>query len=165
MRNLRAIIETEFGKENVIIMRRWEQLEKKIANFSNHRRFTLRCMSQKITPNSLKLKSSIKTPRGRQILQRADEHIRAINNTIDTCTCIGDTGMNQLKGQINDFYFKECTEFISRVRECRHQTILGRHLRKFEWLCQQTRGGCSNNPGDHSKNHHTCILAPCGNIW
>ena len=68
-------------------------------------------MSQKITPNSLKLKSSIKTLRGRQILQRAekqlaDECTRAINNTIDTCICIRDTCMNELKGQINDFYLK-----------------------------------------------------------
>ena len=90
MRNLHAIIGTEFG-EDVPVLRKWEQLEKKMANFRNHRRFTLRFMSQKITPNSLKLKSSIKTPGGRQVLQRAekqlaDECIRAINNTIDTCT-------------------------------------------------------------------------------
>ena len=86
------------------------QLERKIADFSNHRRFTFRCMGQKITPNSLKLKSSITTPRGRQILLRtekqlADECIRAITNTIDTCICIRDTCMNELKGQIKIFLF------------------------------------------------------------
>ena len=32
MRNILALIKTEFGKENVIILRRWEHLEKKIAN-------------------------------------------------------------------------------------------------------------------------------------
>ena len=120
MRNLHNIIRTEFEWENVIILRRWDHLEKKIANFSNHRRFTLRCMSQKITPSSLKLKTNIKTHRGRQFLQGAekqlaDECIRAINNTIDTCTWLRDTCMNELKGQINDFYFKECCDFISRV--------------------------------------------------
>ena len=98
-----AIIKTEFGKENVAILRRWEHLEKKIADFSNHRRFTLRCISQIITSNSLKLKSSIKTSRGRQILHRAekqlaDECIRSIKNTTDTCTCIRDTCMNEIKG-------------------------------------------------------------------
>ena len=163
MRNLHAIIETEFGKENVTILRNWEQLEKKITNFRNHRRFTLRCMSQKINSNRLELKSSIKTPRGRQILQRAekqlaDECIRAINSTIDTCTWIRVTCMNDLKCQINNYYFKECSKFISRVRERRHQTTLERHLRKLALLCQQIRGGCSNNLGCHSKNNHT--LAP-----
>ena len=120
-------------------------------------------MSQKITPNSLKLKSNIKTPRGRQILQRAEKQLAhecttSINNTIDTCTCIRYTCMNGLKGQINDYYFKECSEFIRKVRECRHQTILERHLRKFDQLCQQTKGGRSNNPGGCSKSNHT--LAP-----
>ena len=61
MRNLHNIIRTEFGWENVAIFRKWEQLEKKIANYRKHKRFTLRYISQKITPNSLKLKSNIKT--------------------------------------------------------------------------------------------------------
>ena len=64
-------------------------------------------MSQKITPNKLKLKGSIKSPRGRQMLQRAekqlaDKCIRVMENTIDTCTCIRDTCMNEHKGQINE---------------------------------------------------------------
>ena len=75
MRNVYAIIKSEFGKETVTILRRWEQLEKKIANSSNHRRFILRCMRQNITPNNLKLKSSIKIPRGRQILQSAEKQL------------------------------------------------------------------------------------------
>ena len=92
MRNLHESIGREFGLENVAILRKWEQLEKKIANFKNHRRFTLRCLSQKITPNSLKLKSNIKTSRGKSILERAErqvmnEHVRNINNTIATRTC------------------------------------------------------------------------------
>ena len=36
---------TELGMENVAILRKWEQLEKQIDNFKNHRRFTLRCLS------------------------------------------------------------------------------------------------------------------------
>ena len=49
MRNLHISIGTEFGEESVAILRTWEKLEKKIANFKNHR-FTLRCIGQKITP-------------------------------------------------------------------------------------------------------------------
>ena len=63
MRNMHASIGTEIVEENVAIWRKWELLEKKIANFSNHRRFTLRCISQRITPTSLKVKSNIKTSR------------------------------------------------------------------------------------------------------
>ena len=77
--------------ENVAILRKLEHLEKKIANFKNHRRFTLRCLSQRITPNSLKLRSNIKTTRGKRILEKAErqlanERIRNINNMIEACS-------------------------------------------------------------------------------
>ena len=164
MRNIHNIIRTEFGWENVATLRRWEHLEKKSANYKNHRQFTLRCMSQKITPISLKSKSNIKTSRGRHILQRAErqlanERVRTINNTIDTCTWLRDTCMEDLKSQISDFYFQECYHFISRVKELRHQTILKKHLAKFEQLCHRTRGGYSNNLGGYSKFYHnnSCI--------
>ena len=51
--------------------------------------------------------------------------------------------------------FDECQVFIDKIREWRHETVLKRHLTKFERLCQKsvTKGGCSKqHPGDHS-NH------------
>ena len=98
MRNLHNIIRSEFGWESVTILRKWEQLEKKIADYKNHRRFTLRCLSQKINPNSLKLKSNIKTPRGKRILYRAekqlaDECIRSINILENMDGCANKTGV------------------------------------------------------------------------
>ena len=75
MRNIHTVIETEFGRESVTIFRRWEQHEKNLTNFKNHRRFTLRRLSQKITPVSLRLKSSIKTERGIKIIQRAEKQL------------------------------------------------------------------------------------------
>ena len=95
-----------------------------------------------------------------------EERIRPINNTIEVCACRRDTCMEQLKGQIGANYFKECCEFIERVREYRHKTTIERHLRKYEWLCQHIRGGCSNI-GGYSKHlqNHTCIpqqiTTPC----
>ena len=65
MRNLHAVIKTEFGKENVAILRKLEYLEKKISDFSNHVRLNLKCLSQNITQTSLKLKGNIKTPGGK----------------------------------------------------------------------------------------------------
>ena len=88
MRNIHTVIETEFGRESVAIFRRWEHHEKKLADFNNHRRFPLRCLSKKITPVSLSLKNNIKRERGIKIIQRAEkqlmnERVRSINNTID----------------------------------------------------------------------------------
>ena len=74
MRNIHDLVRTEFGRESFTIFRRWAQLEKKIADYCNHRRFTLRCLSQKVTPVSLRLsknKSNIKTQRVIKIIQMA----------------------------------------------------------------------------------------------
>ena len=38
-----------------------------------------------------------------------------------------------------------------KVREHRHRTTLERPLRKYEWLCQQNKGGCSNISGHSNK--------------
>ena len=153
MRNLHVSIRTELGEESVSILRTWEKLEKKIANFKNHRRFILRCISQKITLPQLETKKQHLNPRGKRILcraekQLADEHIRSINNTT----------MKQIKGQISVTYYKECCEFMEKVREHRQRTTLERHLRKYECLCQQNKGGHSNIGGHSNKQqHHTCM--------
>ena len=88
----------------------------------------------------------------------ADECIRSINNTTEVCTCRRDTCMEKLKGQISVDFYKECSEFIERVRLHRHRTTLERHLKKFDQLNQQTRGGHSSI-GGHSKHqqNHTCM--------
>ena len=68
-----------------------------MVDFSNHRRFSLRCLSKDIRPISTRLRSNIKTPKGHHIIRKAEktllnERIRSINNTInmlkvqvDTC--------------------------------------------------------------------------------
>ena len=122
MRNLHDSIGREFGLGSVTILRKWEQLEKKIANFKNHRRFTLRCLSQRITPNSLKLKSNIKSTKGKRILERAErqlanECVRSINNTIATCTCFRDTCMKDLQDQISSLIFKNAVDSLKELKK------------------------------------------------
>ena len=137
MRNLHNIIEKEFKRESVAIFRDWEQHVKKLANFKNHRRFTFRCLSQMITPVSLRLKRNIKTERGIKIIQKAekqlmDERVRQINNTIDICNNLINTCMNELKVKIGQELYDKCQEFIEKIREWRHKTVLDRHLKKYE---------------------------------
>ena len=155
-RNINALIQTEFGKENVTMLRRWKHLEKKIANFSNHRRFNLRCISQNITSNSLKLKSNIWTSWGVKIfkVQRNNWQMNkwwSINNTIDICTYLRGTCMEELKDHINKKLYEECIECIKNVRESRHNNTLIRHLKKFNWLCHEIMSGNWNHTGGHSK--------------
>ena len=97
----------------------------------------------------MKLKSNIKTSKGIRILEKverqlANERVRNINNTIATCTCLRATCIDELKDQISNIYFQESVKFIERVKETRHQTVLKRHLSKFDQLWQRFRGDCSN---------------------
>ena len=76
-----------------------------MADFQNHRRFTLRCLSEKVTPVSINLKSQIQTPKGFQIIKRAErallnERVRMINNTIHMLSMQKDTCINRLKDKI-----------------------------------------------------------------
>ena len=64
MRNIHAQLISEYGQESVRFLRWWEKLEMKMAGFQNHRRFTLRCLNKGIIPVSIKLKTTVKTPKG-----------------------------------------------------------------------------------------------------
>ena len=75
MKNIHTYIETEYGKENFQTFRCWENLEYKITDFENHPRFSLRCLSKDIIPVSVRLKSNIKTPKGKHIVRKAERKL------------------------------------------------------------------------------------------
>ena len=72
MRNIHTYIESEYGMENVQTFQCWGKLEYKMADFENHRRFSLRCLNKDIIPVSVRLKSNIKTPKGRHIVRKVE---------------------------------------------------------------------------------------------
>ena len=87
MRNIHSYLTTKYGKESVGIYRRWEKFEYKMADFQNHTCFSLGCLSKGIIPTSVRLKSNIKTPKGKYIIKKAEvaflnERVRSINNSI-----------------------------------------------------------------------------------
>ena len=56
MRSIHMHIRRKYGEENVKIFWQWEKIENKMADFSNHQRFTLRCLKEDIIPVSIRLK-------------------------------------------------------------------------------------------------------------
>ena len=121
-----------------------------MADFKNHGRFSLRCLSADIIPTSIRLKSNIKSPKGYSIIKRAEkallnERIRMVNNTI---TMIGNqinTCMNLLKGILDRDSMEECSTFIKTRREVRHIKTQMRQVNKFNPLCHKNRDGHSNS--------------------
>ena len=47
--------------------------------------------------------------------------------------------MNELKDGLDNKFYRECSDFIKRVREFRHAKILDREQNKFYRLCQQNK--------------------------
>ena len=160
MRSIHAHIIQEYGQESVKTFRQWEELEMKMAEFKNHRRFILRCLSKGLVPVSIKLKSTVKTPKGIYIVRKVqrmlmNEKIRSINNMITMLNCQIYTYMNILKGMINKEVMEECHEFINHRRERRHSKTLERQKKKFDQLWQKNTGGHPNNQNGRDGCHHS----------
>ena len=160
MRNLHLHVLKEFGQENVAKLWKWEKIEKKMVEYSNHRRFSLRCLSKDLTPVSVRLKCNIKTSRDWQIIRRAQrqllsEHIISINNTLDLHMDKREAYIRQLDGELGQTTMEECKELIKRIIEARHKRVLECQSAKFEklWEKQCTTVGHSNAKSGHSKHH------------
>ena len=59
--NLISDLRTKYGEESVRLFRKWEIIVKKMADYRNHRRFTIKCIKASITPISCKLKTLYRT--------------------------------------------------------------------------------------------------------
>ena len=145
MRNLHAFIKQEFGEESVLKLQLWEKVEKKMANYKNHRRFTIKCLKRDIIPVSIKLRTSLSTKKASQIIRKAErqllnERIRNINNTIEINMFKRDAYFQQLEKELDQGTLQECLNFIGKVRECGHKRVQDRQIRKFNTLEQKTSG-------------------------
>ena len=146
-RNIHTELRTKYGQESLKIYQQWEKFECKMADFLNHRRFSLRCLSKGLIPTSVRLKSNMKTPKGNSIAM--------FKIVIDTC-------MNQLESILDRKTMEDCYIYIEYRREGRHQKTFERHVSKFHRMCHVNAGGCSNlQCGNHDENcclnTHTCM--------
>ena len=122
MRNIHNHLILQYGREMNQNFCQWEKLEMKMADFSNHRRFSLRCLSKGLIPTSIKLRSNIRTPKGQHIIYKAEksllnERIRNINNTIAMLKLQVDTCTNLLETNLDRKRMEECCRFIESKRE------------------------------------------------
>ena len=159
MRNIHNQLRSEYGIESVRLLHQWERIEGKMSDFKNHRQFSLRCLSNDVILVSIRLKSNIKTPKGQEIIRRAEkallnERILSINNSIYVFNLQLDTCKTDLAKKIKEEDLKNCEDFIEARREARHYKTMDRQKKKLEWLCQKN----SSKRGHHSNQHgnHTC---------
>ena len=142
------------------------KIEKKMADYRNHRRFSIKCLKNEIIPVSVKQKTNIHTAKGLQIIRREEkqllnEHIRSINNMLQMYMYKRGTCFHQLKRILDQNTLKDCHDLIKRHIECRHIRVLERQKSKFEALQQQKTSGCSNK--DDCTNS-TCNIYRSNNV-
>ena len=165
MRNLHLILLQEYGIHAWHLFRDWERLRLRASDYKNHRIFTLRCLHKDLVPVSIKLKSTLKTVKARQIIRKAEKdllqaRVKAINNTLDNVTKQTEECRTQLASIISAGRLRECQGFINKVSEIRFTKVRQRQLNKFNILINKkerniTRANAinltwSNNLGSQS---------------
>ena len=152
-RNIPFYICKEYGQESAKHWQKWERSEKKMADFKNHRRFTLRCLDNNIIPVSLRLKSNIKTPKAISIIKKTErallnERVGTINSTIEMLEHQYHTCRSELTKVLDQETMAECDKIMFKIKEDRHHNTLERQKGKLDRLMRKeepvNKGGCSH---------------------
>ena len=180
MRNLHLIILQEFGIEARRLLREWERLRLRSSDYKNHRIFSLRCIHRELIPVSIKLKSTLDTPKARQIIRKAEKdllqaRIKAINNILGQVEKEIQDCRTKLASIISQERLEQCQGFINKVSELRFNKVKQRQINKLNYLVAKKEGSItitSNNttpnrqvqspPSSHSRNPTpaTALLPP-----
>ena len=130
-----------------------------MADFKNHRRFTLRCLDSSIIPVSLRLKSDIKTPKAMSVIKKTErallnERVRTINN-IEMLECQCHTCKTELSKVLDQETMVECNKLMFKIKEDRLYNTLEQQKANLD--INQKRGafkqGWSLKDHKHAKIH------------
>ena len=104
---------------SIFLLQQWGKSEKKMANFRNHQRFTIKCLKNNIVPVSVRLKTNIKTTKGLDIIRSTEKLLlnecsRSINNQLEMFMLKRDTCTTKLKEQLDSNTMQECEELMKK---------------------------------------------------
>ena len=139
MRNLHKFILESNGIELLRLFRDWERLQYRQCNYKNHRIFTLRCLHNELVPVSIKLKSTLKSKRPKKILRLAEKQLlqtrlKSINSLLDNNAKQLELTRSKIASILPAPSYKECQEFIEKVKESGFKKVKDRQVRKFNNL-------------------------------
>ena len=145
MRNLHQILLQEYGVEVRHLFSDWERLQLRASDYKNHKIFTLRYLHRDLIPVSIKLKSTLKTVKARQLIRKAEKdllqaRLKAINSILVNVTKQTEECRTQLASIISAQRLRECQGFIDKVSEIRFTKVRQRQLNKFNILINKKEG-------------------------
>ena len=117
------IIKEQYGASTLSQCRKLEKMELKYVRYTNHLRYSLRCLYNNLIPNDLYLKPKLQDPKGRKILGKAsrlllqnriheNHYIRKnLQSTIkQTTDNLSDTLTQEHFTQLQEIHIKTATE-------------------------------------------------------
>ena len=157
MRNLHLIILQEFGIEARRLLREWERLRLRSSDYKNHRIFLLRCIHKELIPVSIKLKTTLDTPRARHIIRKAEKdllqaRIKAINNILEQVDRESQDCRDKLASIISQERLEQCQDFINKVSELRFNKVKQRQINKLNHLVTKKEGNITSNSNNITLN-------------
>ena len=131
------------------------------SDYKNHRIFTLRCLHNDLIPVSIKLKSTIKLTRAKQILRKAEKEllqarIKSINFILDNTSKQLEECRSKLVTIISTQKLRECQDFVDKVSENRFNKVKQRQINKLNLLTTRKEGNITRsntNPNNYNHNH------------
>ena len=145
------------------------------SDYKNHRIFSLRCIHKELILVSIKLKSTLDTPKARQIIRKAEKdllqaRIKAINNILDQVDRETQDCRAKLASIILQERLEQCQDFINKVSELRFNKVKQRQINKLNHLVSKKEGNITNNitlnrqvqslPSSHNPTLATALLPP-----
>ena len=165
MRNLHLIILQEFGIEARHLLREWERLRLRSSDYKNHRIFSLRCIHKELIPVSIKLKTTLDTPRARHIIRKAEKdllqaRIKAINNILEQVDRESQDCRDKLASIISQERLEQCQDFINKVSELRFNKVKQRQINKLNHLVTKKEGNITINSNNITLNRLVLVQSP-----
>ena len=140
--NIFRIIQQQYGET---IFHKCTTLEKtrlKYARYTNHLRFSLRCHHNNLIPNDLYLKSKLKTPKSKQILERAShqllqERIHINCNRRNRIKTSLDKQTDHIQSILQPEHYNQLVTYHNNTYENETRKVKNRHLKKFNNLLKK----------------------------
>ena len=141
--NIFQFIKLQYGESMLADVRLLERTKLKYGNYTNHLRFSLRCLHANLLPNDLQLKCKVNTSRSREILHKAGKFLLQERIHLNHVTRDGlKQKVEELSSKLTQKLSTEEYDKISSIHAQNYEKVMTsvkeRHVRKFNCLVAKT---------------------------
>ena len=118
-----------------------------------------------LPPVSIKLKTTLDTPRARHIIRKAEKdllqaRIKAINNILEQVDRESQDCRDKLASIISQERLEQCQDFINKVSELRFNKVKQRQINKLNHLVTKKEGNITINSNNITLNRLVLVQSP-----